>query len=135
VIELLGLTLSELAQSPVPLSSSRSLSLLKVKQWIAHHLHDGELNSETIAAATGFSSRYINQLFAEENTSLMRYVWQQRLAMSAQSMLRPSWHHRSISEIALTYGFNDFSHFSRAFKKQFGQSPKGYRDVGQKIVL
>jgi AraC family transcriptional regulator, positive regulator of tynA and feaB len=135
VIELLGLTLSELAESPVPLSSCRSLSLLKIKQWIANHLHDGELNSETIAAATGFSSRYINQLFTEENTSLMRYVWQQRLAMSAQSMLRPSWHHRSISEIALTYGFNDFSHFSRAFKKQFGQSPKGYRDVGQKIVL
>lgn len=128
VIELLGLTLSELAESPVPLSSSRSLSLLRIKQWIANNLHDSELNSEKIAAATGLSCRYINQLFAEENTSLMRYVWQQRLAMSAQSMLRPSLQHRSISDIALTCGFNDFSHFSRAFKKQFGQSPKSYRE-------
>lgn len=127
VVELLGLSLRELAGSGRPPSGSRALSLLKVKQWIARHVQDSELNSETVAAATGFSSRYINQLFAWEHTSLMRYVWQQRLALSAQGLKRPAWQHRSISEIALACGFNDFSHFSRAFKQQFGMSPRAYR--------
>lgn len=128
VVELLSLTLKELADSRVTLSSSRELSLLKVKQWVANHLHDSELDGEKIAAETGFSSRYINQLFAEEHTSLMRYVWQQRLAVSAQRLSQTTWQHRSITDIALACGFNDFSHFSRVFKKQFGHSPRSYRE-------
>lgn len=127
VVELLGLSLRELDGSGLAQSGSGAVSLLKVKQWIVDHVQDGELNSDIIAAATGFSSRYINQLFALEGTSLMRYVWQQRLALSAQSLTRPAWRHRSISEIALACGFNDFSHFSRAFKQQFGVSPRIYR--------
>lgn len=127
VVELLGLTLRELVEPDLYLSRSRALSLLKVKQWIAGHLQEGELSSEMVATAIGLSSRYINQLFAEEHTSLMRYVWQQRLAHSAQLFRRTNWRHRSVSEIALACGFNDFSHFSRAFKQQFGQSPRAYR--------
>ncbi|MGP1716534.1 MAG: helix-turn-helix domain-containing protein [Methylophilus sp.] len=127
VVELLGLTLRELVEPDLHLSHSRALSLLKVKQWVASHLQDGELNSEMVAAANGLSSRYINQLFAEEHTALMRYVWQQRLAHSAQLLTRSNWQHRSVSEIALASGFNDFSHFSRVFKQRFGQSPRAYR--------
>lgn len=127
VLELLGLALGDLALQPSNLSRSRALSLLKVKQWVASHLYDSELNSHKVAAETGLSSRYINQLFAEESNSLMRYVWQQRLAHSAQGLRRLEWQHRSISEIALANGFNDFSHFSRIFKQQFGLSPRGYR--------
>lgn len=132
VLELLGLTLRERFEPGLHLSRSRALSLLKVKQWVAAHLQEGELSSETVAAAVGLSSRYINQLFAEEHTSLMRYVWQQRLAQSAQLFGRLNWRHRSVSEIALACGFNDFSHFSRAFKQQFGQSPRAYR---QQVML
>lgn len=129
VVELLTLTLKELAGRRLSLSSSCELSLLKVKQWIANHLHDNELDAEKIASETGLSSRYINQLFAEEHTSLMRYVWQQRLAVSAQRLSQSTWEHRSISDIALACGFNDFSHFSRVFKKQFGHSPRSYREA------
>lgn len=128
VVELLSLTLGELSGSRLPLSSSCELSLLKVKQWVANHLHDSELDAEKISSAIGLSSRYINQLFAEENTSLMRYVWQQRLAVSAQRLLHATWQHRSISDIALACGFNDFSHFSRVFKTQFGKTPRDYRE-------
>ena len=34
---------------------------------------------------------------------------------------------RGVSEIAFAWGFNDASHFSRAFKQRFGMSPKEYR--------
>lgn len=35
---------------------------------------------------------------------------------------------RSITEIAFSYGFSNASHFSRAFKLQFGMRPKAYRN-------
>jgi AraC family transcriptional activator of tynA and feaB len=127
VVEMLAAALGELTAQPQSFSRSRALSLLKVKQQIALHLQDSELNSEKVAAVTGLSNRYINQLLMEEHTSLMRYIWQQRLQHSAQALRRPDWRHRSISEIALANGFNDFSHFSRVFKQQFGRSPRSYR--------
>lgn len=126
-LALLGLTLQALADPGATHSRSRALSLLQVKQWLADHWHDSALDSDRIAAATGYSSRYINQLFADEHTSLMRYVWQQRLQHSAERLSRPDWQPCSISEIAVASGFNDFSHFSRAFKQQFGLSPRDYR--------
>lgn len=126
-IDLLCMACHEQNPGALYLSRSGTLSLIRVKEFIASHLHLGELDSETIAAATGLSSRYINQLFAGENTSLMRYVWQQRLMHSARALHHSAHRHQSISEIALACGFNDFSHFSRAFKSQFGLSPRSYR--------
>jgi len=35
--------------------------------------------------------------------------------------------HRTIGEIALSWGFNDPSHFSYAFKKRYGMAPKAWR--------
>ena len=127
MLALLGGSLHALTGETSPLSRSRTLSRLKVKQWLATQWHDSDLNSEKVALATGFSSRYINQLFADEQTSLMRYVWQQRLAHSAQQLQQAQRQQRSISEIALDCGFNDLSHFSRAFKQHFGLSPRAYR--------
>jgi AraC-like DNA-binding protein len=33
-----------------------------------------------------------------------------------------------VGEIALSWGFNDHSHFSRAFRKRYGVSPKDWRN-------
>jgi AraC-like DNA-binding protein len=33
----------------------------------------------------------------------------------------------NVSEVALDCGFEDLSHFSRAFKEKFGVSPANYR--------
>jgi AraC family transcriptional regulator len=43
----------------------------------------------------------------------------------ARELLRTS--ERGLSEIALTLGFADQSHFSRSFKRRFGVTPGGYR--------
>ena len=32
-----------------------------------------------------------------------------------------------ITEIAFRWGFNDSAHFSKAFRAEFGQSPRAYR--------
>jgi AraC-like DNA-binding protein len=35
--------------------------------------------------------------------------------------------HRHITEIAFGWGFNELTHFSRAFKERYGVSPRDWR--------
>jgi AraC family transcriptional activator of tynA and feaB len=79
-----------------------------------------------VAKGAGLSPRYANQLFEDEGTSLMRYVWKRRLERCRSDMADPSHYGRPVYDIALRWGFNDASHFSRAFKKQFGVGPREY---------
>ena len=123
-LDLFTLALASVRPHDFTLSRSRSLSLQRVKDFVERHLADPVLDTAKIAAGTGLSARYINDLFRDENTSLMRYVWQQRLENCRRDMLSPLHSGRSISEIALRWGFNDLSHFSRAFKQRFGCAPR-----------
>nr|WP_225935978.1 helix-turn-helix transcriptional regulator [Burkholderia contaminans] len=78
------------------------------------------------------SSRYINKLFEAENTSLMRYVLNLRLERCAQDLANPQCAVLRVSDIALRWGFNDMSHFSRVFRERFAMSPRAWREQGGK---
>jgi AraC-like DNA-binding protein len=86
------------------------------------------LDTAAIESGTGLSARYINELFEHEDTSLMRYVWNSRLTHCHKELSSPDCFPNRISEVALQWGFNDFSHFSRAFKKKYGVSPRDVRN-------
>ncbi len=126
-LDLLPLALNTAHPQSYHLTRSRSISVLRVKNFVNQHLTNPSLNTELIAKATKLSSRYINELFAEENTSLMRYVWQRRLMATHKDLNDLHYASQSISEIALRWGFNDFSHFSRAFKLKYGVTPRSTR--------
>ena len=111
----------------IRIGRNRSASLHRVKQFIETHLHEQDLDARLIAAATGFSTRYINSLFTDESTSLMRHVWQRRLEKCRQALLNPAQHGQGIAQIAYHWGFNDQAHFSRCFKQAFGLSPREYQ--------
>jgi AraC-like DNA-binding protein len=53
-----------------------------------------------------------------------KWLLQKRLEYSAVLLKNPA---RNVSEVALDCGFEDLSHFSRAFKSKFGISPARYR--------
>ena len=52
----------------------------------------------------------------------MSIVWQKRLDLCKKIL--SDGHAKNITQVALEYGFKDMSHFSQAFKKQFGMTPK-----------
>ncbi len=102
------------------LSRSRSFVLHQIKSFVEHHLTDPDLTPHVIAQAVQCTPRYINMLLQEENTSLMRYVLSRRLKHCYDALVASNNQHQRISDIAFQWGFNDISHFSRAFKQAFG---------------
>jgi AraC-like DNA-binding protein len=80
-----------------------------------------------ISRYAGLSARYINNLFEDEETSLMRYVWRRRLENCRKELVNPVYAEHRISDIAFRWGFNDAAHFSRAFKQHFGCNPREIR--------
>jgi AraC-like DNA-binding protein len=125
IVELLALAIGGAVTPELCTAGNRIQSLARVKRFIELHLGDCELDSTMVAAGAGLSPRYVNQLFEEEGTSLMRYVLRRRLERCHAELLAPQAL-RSY-DVALRWGFNDPSHFSRAFRKQFGTTPRALR--------
>jgi AraC family transcriptional activator of tynA and feaB len=126
-LDLLTMAVTSVRPSNYNLSRSRVLAVNRLKAFIEQNLKKTELDTAMICHFSGLSARYINNLFASENTSLMRYVWRRRLEMSHKDILNSLFAGRQLSEIAFRWGFNDYSHFSRAFKQQFGCSPRALK--------
>lgn len=128
-LDLLTLAVASIRPVDYSLSGTRTIAINRIKAFIEQRLADSAINSTLIANGVGFSSRYINDLFEDEGTSLMRYVWKRRLENCRKDMLDPAHVGHRLSDIAFRWGFNDLSHFSRTFKKQFGCSPREFRCV------
>ncbi|GAB3626190.1 AraC family transcriptional regulator [Pandoraea terrae] len=128
---LIAMTLGSLQRNDIAQSRLKVLTLLRVKGFVLEHLQDPELGPQMVERAMGISARYINKLFEAENTSLMRYVWHMRLERCAEELANTQSSISSIlrvSDIAMRWGFNDMSHFSRVFKERFNASPRAWRN-------
>lgn len=99
----------------------------RVKRFVRQHLRNPELNVELIASSTDLSTRQIHRLFADESLSLMRWIWAQRLEHCYRELTQTHSAERSVGDIAFAWGFNDQAHFSRAFRRQYGLSPREAR--------
>lgn len=110
------------------LSTAQSIQITRIRDYILSHLYDGDLSPSRIAAAHSISERCLNKLFASEEATLSRWIWGQRLEESRRMLCNANFADRTIKEIAHGCGFKDISHFSCAFKAQFGVSPRRYRE-------
>ena len=107
-------------------SSGQAQKLIKAKVLIERNLRDSELSPERLAEAIGTSVRNLHRLFAQQHTTMGRYILEQRLQHCAEA-IRQTVPQEKITAIAYACGFTDVSHFSKAFKARFGISPRDYR--------
>ncbi len=84
-----------------------------------------ELTLESIAEHFYVSKYHIAHIFKENiGISIHQYITKKRLSLCQQAMKS----NLNITDIYQTYGFGDYSSFYRAFKKEYGISPKEYKN-------
>ena len=92
-----------------------------------------DISNEKISEYFNYHPNYINKLIKRHtNMSLHQYVLSYRLSVSLkliQTTVIP------ISEIAAMSGFNDFSHFSKYFKKKIGRNPTDFRHSNSDLLV
>jgi AraC family transcriptional regulator, positive regulator of tynA and feaB len=104
----------------------------RLKAYIDSRLAEPDLSVESIARGCGVSPRSLHRAFALDPAgSVSRHIWQRRLDLSAAALRDPDAARRSITDIALSCGFSSSSHFSRAFRRARGVSPRAYRAAGE----
>jgi AraC family transcriptional regulator, positive regulator of tynA and feaB len=129
-----GLAASVLAAAPVEdtnVSRIEEYHINRIRQFISTHLRNPDLDVEFVAQGVGLSQRYVHKLFSANSCHLMQWVWSRRLDACYQEIVLDPQSKRSISEIAYAWGFNDQAHFSHAFRRRFGLSPKEVREIGK----
>jgi AraC-like DNA-binding protein len=128
VLGLLALAFGRpLVQHEEEQGAAQSARLRQIQVYIEAHLAEPELSPSRVAAANRVSLRYLYKLFKEADTSVAEWIRERRLCRCAEALASPTPGGRSIADIAFAWGFNDLSHFSRAFKQRFGVSPRDYR--------
>lgn len=108
-------------------AGGRASLLDRVFQTIEMRLSDPDLNLQQVAKEHGISSRYLQKLFASIDESFGHFLKARRLERCRLDLGSPLHAQKSISEILFQWGFNDSASFSRAFREQYGVSPRQYR--------
>ena len=99
----------------------------RIKQHVAEHLADPALTVDAIALALNCSRRQLYNAFAEEPDGVAGYILRQRLQACRTVFDDRRQAHRSITDVAFSFGFQNMAHFSRVFRAQLGLPPSDYR--------
>ena len=103
----------------------RSALRCSIETFIEENVADPSLSPETIAARFKLSRRTLYNLFEDAPYTISERIRMLRLERCAHDLTRQRG--RNVFEVALRWGFNDPSHFSRAFKQRYGVCPKNYQ--------
>jgi AraC-like DNA-binding protein len=120
--------------APPPLSVGELRDLLRrprrpklsnlIAEVVALRLQDGVVDLEGAAAKLGLHSRGLQRALAAEGVTY-REVARDVMRRMAESELATG--HRPIADLALSLGFSEPQHFTRAFRRWTGMSPSTYR--------
>lgn len=100
-------------------------NLIEKIEWYVEDNIDRTIGVSDVASALFMNPDYLSRLFKnEKGISLKEYIIQQKM-QSAQVLLRTT--SLPVSIIASKLGYDNFSHFSQAYRKKMGISPTDER--------
>jgi AraC-like DNA-binding protein len=105
----------------------RAARLRLARDMIRKSVGDPMLNGERVARKLGISERYVQRLFEENGSTVSAFIMEERLNAARRQFADPAQDGRRIAEIAFSAGFSDITHFNRAFKRRYGETPSSFR--------
>jgi len=118
--------LSEIASQGVQLKNSEN-GIKKMDQIIQyiHETYAQKISYVKIGEVFHYHPYYINKLMVQNTgSSLHKYIQNYRISQAIHLIQTTDM---PISKICVAVGFEDFSHFSKYFKKLTGRKPSDYR--------
>jgi len=101
----------------------------RAKVHIALRLGSRDLTPESIASALGVSRSQLYIPFRGCG-GVAKYIWSQRLQRVHAALIVPS-EERTLTELAMDFGFMSQAHLSSLFRKVYGQAPSRVRQGRQ----
>ena len=117
----------------IRLDSSKNpheILLGRVHDYIEANLNDPGLTPGSIAAAHYISTRHLHALYRELGTTVAASIRERRLERCRQDLRDPVLAEWPLGAISARWGIPDSTHFSRIFRRAFGESPTNYRTYG-----
>lgn len=108
-------------------TSFRRALLGRVQDYIVDNLCDPGLTPGSVAGAFRFSPRYLHRLFEDSDVTVGGWIRKRRLMAARADLASPQRASLSVTEIAMRHGFADASHFSHAFREEYGMAPRDFR--------
>ena len=126
-IDLLTMVLRDVTPSVPGGDGPDDVLLEMMRTHVREHFADPHLRVEALARRHHVSVRHAYSLFARIGTTPGAYLREQRL-LAAQVMLSdPRYARFGMSDIAAAVGFGNLRTFERAFRRQYGMTPGGWR--------
>ncbi|HOX51046.1 MAG TPA: helix-turn-helix transcriptional regulator, partial [Fibrobacteria bacterium] len=116
---------SNLAPQPVTIDDPRSRQAAQLLKALGEGFADPELSLESFASQQGMSPRLVATLLKEATQLHFKGALNELRLSEAARLLKQS--QANISEIAFAVGFQNLSHFGRAFREKYGASPSDFR--------
>ncbi|WP_326535323.1 helix-turn-helix domain-containing protein [Pseudorhodoferax sp.] len=130
IMQLVRLSLLEMAGQATAVTQKQALRD-RIRDHVASHLRDPQLSIDHIALVLNCSKRHLHNAFADGDQTLASYIQQRRLQACIQELRHNGAAPRPITEIALSWGFSNMSHFSRVFREHTGMSPSEFRQAAR----
>jgi AraC-like DNA-binding protein len=93
--------------------------------YMRDHYHQ-TITNQQLASKSKMSLRaFERQFLASFHLTPQKYLRKLRLRIATRALI---YTNEALSEVALNCGFADQSHFTREFRRQFGRTPRDYRE-------
>lgn len=98
--------------------------MTKLKGFVKQHL-DQPISREDLAAHVNLHPDYLSRWFKKETgKSVTAYIIEEKIAMAKELLLTSDL---TVSDVALSVGYSNFSYFSKVFKQEVDMNPNQYR--------
>lgn len=108
-------------------NNSSEMSIGHVKTIIDSRLASPLLSPKSIAAEAGISLRSMYRLFSEQGEQVSKYIQSRRIQKAASDLVDIAYIDQPIAKVGRRWGFEDPAKFSKAFKREMGNTPSAYK--------